>query len=200
MCHDGQGCWRHWTTRMKWIIWERVYNTLISLMPYENILSIVLSAYLNIEFALIPDIKYSLATFASSCQINSICKQQVRSKSVFPALLHMYKCNARRESIILHRETVCSEIWFRITWISWFRSSSISFLVFMLLRWILVRISWRWCLPIRVLLPTVKQMASLCYGVIDVNPLIMTSEVPLNGCQSLYVQSSMYNVCTICTM
>lgn len=129
MCHDGQGCWYHWTTRIKLIIWERVYNTLISLMPYENIIFIVLSPYLNIELAFIPDIKFSLATFASSCQINSICKQQVRSKSVFPALLHMYKCNARRETIIFHREAVCSGIWFRITWLSWFRSSSISFLL-----------------------------------------------------------------------
>lgn len=129
MCHDGQGCWHHWTTRIKWIIWEWVYNTLICLMPYENIISIVLSAYLNVELAFIPYVKYSLATFASSCQINSICKQRVRSKSVFPALLHMYKCNIRRESILFHRETVCSEIWFRITWLSWFRSSSISFLL-----------------------------------------------------------------------
>lgn len=37
-------------------------------MPYENIISIVLSAYLNVELAFIPYVKYSLATFASSCR------------------------------------------------------------------------------------------------------------------------------------
>lgn len=63
-------------------------------MPYENVTSVVLFAYLNIEFTFTPTVKYSLAMFSSSCQIDSVCKQQVGSESVFAAVLNMYQSSA----------------------------------------------------------------------------------------------------------
>lgn len=155
-------------------------------MTYENIISIVLFAYLNIELAFIPTIKYSLAIFSFSCQLSRVCKQQVRSESVFPALLSMYKYSARRQrSIFLsqRREAVCSEIC-RITWIFCSRSSSIvqAFAVWFWFVSLVTGVCWYAysCLQL------IKQMASLCYRVIDANPLIMACcEVSWNRCQSL---------------
>lgn len=161
-------------------------------MSCKNIISILLSSYLNIELAFIPAIKYSLATFYSSCQINTICKQQVRSESVFPALLNICKYDARGERNIFFSkctEVTGSEIC-RITCISWIRSSSVSFA----LSFVRAFAIWAWfvsldtdaCWHTYSCLQLIKQMSSLCYRVIDANPLIMACwEVPQNGCQTL---------------